>query len=177
MTQRADDGASLSRTATQERLAQARPPLSQWFLGALAWATALTAAAWGGRTMSASLSANHDNLLLTVHFLGAATAWLVVLPLIRVVAPRERGAKRFVVALVLLGLGTLGFCAFTFAMQYRLFYSRWHAPFGSLTWCYQFVYTSIGAAYQFAILGTRPLLAIGGPILIGTSLWLASRSR
>ena len=45
--------------------------------------------------------------------------------------------------------------AFLFAMDYRLFYSRWHAPFGTIVWAFQFVFTSASAVYQFAVLGMR----------------------
>ena len=46
-------------------------------------------------------------------------------------------------------------------MDYRLFYARWHAPFGTRTWVYQFTFTSASAVYQFIVMGIRLYLPLG----------------
>ncbi|MBP1851044.1 hypothetical protein [Rhizobium halophytocola] len=177
MTNLGDAPASRPHRSLTARIAAARPPWFDWLAGALAWGIAIAAAAWIGYRLSHSLSASHDTILLVLHFIGAAIAWLIALPLIRGLVCDRRAATRFAAALLLLGAGTILLIAFAYAMQYRQFYSRWHAPFGTITWCYQFVFTGAVAAYQFAVLGIRPLLAVGGPLLIASSLWLAHRNR
>jgi hypothetical protein len=62
-------------------------------------------------------------------------------------------------------------------MDYRSFYSRWHAPFGSVIWMFQFVFTGASAVYQFAVLGSRLFMPLGLLFLVATSLYLAKRMR
>ena len=75
---------------------------------------------------------------------------------------RAAPAKRVLPAFFLcLTVCTIAATAFLFAMDYRIFYARWHAPFGTLTWVYQFVFTSAGAVYQFVVMGIRLYLPVG----------------
>ena len=67
--------------------------------------------------------------------------------------------------------------AFLFALDYRVFYARWHAPTGSLIWMFQFAFTSASAVYQFGVLGSRLFLPLGLIWLPGASLYLARRMR
>lgn len=88
----------------------------------------------------------------------------------------RRSETRFACTFLCLTLLTIGMTAFLFAMQYRLFFSRWHAPFATRIWFYQFAFTSAGAVYQFIVMGIRLYMPVGLPALWGMSVWLARNS-
>lgn len=159
------------------RFAMLRPPLLPWIGGTILWGAAMAISAWLGFALLRSIPVTHSDELLLLYFCGGALAWLLVLPLVRFLSHARPAETRFAAALLILGIGTIAMTAFLFAMQYRLFYAQWHAPFGSRIWMFQFVFTSAGAVYQFAVLGIRPLLPVGGTVLVLTSLSLARRSR
>ncbi|WP_246745835.1 hypothetical protein [Ciceribacter sp. L1K22] len=154
-----------------------KTPLLPWLGGAVLWGTAMAISAWLGFALLQNIPVTHHDELMILYFAGGSLTWLTVLPLIRFLSYARPAETRFAAALLLLGAGTVAMTAFIFAMQYRLFYAQWHAPFGSRIWMFQFVFTSAGAVYQFAVLGIRPLLPIGGPILVAMSLLLARRHR
>lgn len=159
------------------RLASARPGAIEWFGGALLWGAVMAAAAWCGFALQQSIPVTRNDELMLLYFAGGALAWLAVLPKIRFCALARRPETRVAAALLFLALGTVAMTALLFALQYRLFYARWHEPFGTRIWLYQFAFTSAGAVYQFAVLGIRPLLPFGGPLLLAASLLLARRYR
>nr|WP_286157210.1 hypothetical protein [Sinorhizobium sp. RAC02] len=115
----------------------------------------------------------HLAMILLIFFAGGVLAWIVVLPMARLLTRRRSAETRFAAHFALLSLGTVVATAFLFAMDYRLFYAQWHQPFGTRIWAYQFVFTSAGAVYQFLVMGLRLYLPVGLPILAGASLWLA----
>lgn len=92
-----------------------------------------------------------------------------------------RGARRpethFAALFLCLTLATIAATAFLFAMQYRLFFERWHGAPWSYGWTLRFIFTSASAVYQFIAMGVRLYLPLGLPMLIGMSLWLATRPR
>jgi hypothetical protein len=159
------------------RFAALRVPLPAWLGGTVLWGAAMAISAWVGFALLQNIPVTHDDELMLLYFSGGALAWFFVLPLIRFLSHARPAETRFATALLLLGAGTIAMTAFLFAMQYRLFYAQWHAPFGSRIWVFQFVFTSAGAVYQFAVLGIRPLLPVGGAVLVLMSLLLARRSR
>ncbi|MCL6708359.1 hypothetical protein M8R20_15265 [Pseudomonas sp. R2.Fl] len=169
--------AASPRQDPNSRIAALRTPLRPWLGGALLWGAAMAVSAWLGFALLQNIPVTHDDELMSLYFGGGAFAWLVALPLVRFLSRDRPAETRFAAALLMLGAGTIAMTAFLFAMQYRLFYAQWHAPFGSRIWMFQFVFTSAGAVYQFAVLGIRPLLPLGGPVLVLTSLLLARRSR
>lgn len=119
----------------------------------------------------------HLAALTALYFGGGLLGWLVALPLARF---RERGRAaetRFAAAFLFLGTATFMATAFLFAMQYRLFYAQWHAPVGTRIWLYQFVFTSAGAVYQFAVLGLRLAFPLALVFLVAASLHLARARR
>lgn len=115
----------------------------------------------------------HLARILAIYGAGGFAAWLAALPIARLTARRGRLETRFAAHFALLGLGTILCTAFVFAIDYRAFYAQWHQPFGTRIWAFQFFFTSIGAVYQFLVMGLRLYLPAGLPILAGASLWLA----
>ncbi len=113
--------------------------------------------------------------ILILFFAGGMLSWPVSLFVGRFCALDRSIETRFAAYFLCFTLLTIAATAFLFAMDYRLFYERWHAPFGTKIWVYQFVVTSAGAAYQFVVMGVRLYLPFGLAALAATSLWLAAR--
>ncbi|MFK0163075.1 hypothetical protein [Rhizobium sp. NPDC090279] len=123
------------------------------------------------------LLTSHVTALTLVYFFGAALSWPVLVPLARRFTRRKPTSARFAGFFLVLSIGTATMTAFLFAMDYRWFYSRWHAPFGSLIWTFQFLFTGASAVYQFAVLGITLFLPFGLLCLIVVSAYLARRAR
>lgn len=149
------------------------PSLALCLGGAFVWGLLMTACAFLSLHMEGRDENFHLEKLLLIYFVGGLFAWPIALPLARLLTRRRRTETRFAAHFVLLSLGTIAMTAFFFAMEYRLFYAQWHQPFGTRIWVFQFVFTSIGAAYQFLVMGLRLYLPVGLPLLAGASLWLA----
>ncbi len=159
------------------RLAAAVPPFREFAFGALCWGAMMALSALLALAFRNGLKTDHIGELVIVYFLGGALAWPFMLPLGRFFAFRRRVETRFAAFFLTLSVGTMAMTAFLFAMDYRIFYSRWHAPFGSVIWMFQFVFTGASAVYQFAVLGSRLFLPLGLLFLIAASLYLARRMR
>lgn len=117
-----------------------------------------------------------DDLVL-LYFSGGLLGWFLALPMIRFCGHARAAETRFAAAFLFLGLGTVLVTALLFATHYRLFYAQWHAPFGSRIWVHQFVFTSAGAVYQFAVLGLRLAFPLALVFLVAASLHLARARR
>lgn len=153
------------------------PSLSICLGGALTWGLLMAACAFLSLWLQGRWQTFHLEQLLLVYFAGGFAAWPLVLPVARFLTRRRSVEVRFAAHFALLSLGTIAMTAFLFAMDYRLFYAQWHHPFGTRIWAYQFVFTSVGAIYQFLVMGLGLYLPVGLPILAGASLWLSRSMR
>lgn len=160
-----------------ERLQAARPPLADLVAGALLWGLQMLLSALASLYLRNHLQTSHLLELAAVYFAGGFLAWPFVLPIARFFAHGRRAETRFAAFFVMLTAGTILMTAFLFAMDYRIFYSRWHAPFLSRIWMFQFVFTGASAVYQFFVLGLGLFLPLGLVCLVLTSLFLAKRMR
>jgi len=160
-----------------ERLKAARPPLSDLLLGAVLWGAQMLASSMAALYLRNGMETAHVRDLALLYFTGGLLAWPFILPLGRFFAHGRSLETRFAAFFTVLTGGTILMTAFLFAMDYRVFYSAWHAPFGSLTWVFQFLFTGASAVYQFAVLGIRLFLPLGLLCLFGTSIALAKRMR
>ncbi|KQW29705.1 hypothetical protein ASE36_09130 [Rhizobium sp. Root274] len=122
-------------------------------------------------------SGSHDMALMAIYSAGGILGWLVALPLVYLSGDGRRAPKVFAAWFLLLGLATIAATAGLFALQYRLFYAHWHAPFPSRIWAFQFVFTAASALYQFAVLGLRHFLPTAFLILLVLAILMARRSR
>jgi hypothetical protein len=123
------------------------------------------------------LLTSHLTALTLVYFFGGVLSWLVMVPFTERFAGQRPPSARFAAFFLALSLGAVAMTAFLFAMDYRWFYARWHAPFGSLVWAFQFLFTGASAVYQFAVLGLTLFLPFGLFFLIAASTYLARRKR
>ncbi|MGZ9718574.1 hypothetical protein [Rhizobium miluonense] len=141
------------------------------------WGLAMAASALVALYLRNGLLTSHLAALVLVYFLGGALSWLVTVPFARRFAGHRPPTARFAAFFLALSIGTVAITAFLFAMDYRWFYARWHAPFGSLVWIFQFLFTSASAVYQFAVLGFTLFLPIGLLCLIAASVYLTRHMR
>lgn len=160
-----------------DRLRAAKPPYSDFFVGALLWGMQMLAAAMLGLYLRNGLQTGRLAEVATLYFLGGLLSWPFALPVARFLAYNRPPEARFAAFFVTLTAATILMTAFLFAMEYRIFYSRWHAPFGSIVWAFQFVFTSISAVYQFLVIGLRLFLPLGLVCLVASSYHLAKRMR
>ncbi len=165
------------QTTIRDRLAAARPPVGLWFAGALVWGALMAAVLGLSLYGMERLDSGHTPALFGLYFSGGAIGWLLALPIIGFFSFRRRPETRFAAAFLFLSCGTLGATALLFALQYRMFYAQWHAPFGTVIWTFQFAFTSASAVYQFTALGSRHYFPFGVAPLVAASLWLARRNR
>jgi hypothetical protein len=123
------------------------------------------------------LETDRLDALLLVYFLGGVFAWPVALKAAFRCGSGKPVETRFAACFLCLSIVTMGMTAFLFALDYRIFYSRWHNPFGSIIWMFQFAFTGASAVYQFGVLGSRLFLPLGLVFLPLASLYLARRMR
>ncbi|OWV75078.1 hypothetical protein ATY76_25060 [Rhizobium sp. R339] len=159
------------------RLRAAKPPYPDLIAGALLWGTQMLASSMLGLYLRNGLQTSRLAEVAALYFLGGLLSWPFALPVARFFAYDRPPEARFAAFFVTLTAATVLMTAFLFAMEYRLFYSRWHAPFGSIVWAFQFVFTSISAVYQFLVIGLRLFLPLGLVCLVASSYHLAKRMR
>lgn len=145
--------------------------------GAPLWGLAMVASLLVWQWHGYRLLSFHLEALALLFFLGGTLGWLASLPIARAVSRNRRQENRLAACFLGLTLGTTGFTALLFAFQYRMFYARWHDPFLTVTWCIQLVATSLGAIYQFLVLGVPNFLPVAFPLVLVVSFALAKRMR
>ena len=160
-----------------DRLRAAKPPYPDLFAGALLWGMQMLAAAMLGLYLRNGLQTSRLGEVAALYFLGGLLSWPFALPVARFLAYNRQPEARFAAFFVTLTAATILMTAFLFAMEYRIFYSRWHAPFGSVVWAIQFVFTGVSAVYQFLVIGLRLFLPLGLVCLVASSYHLAKRMR
>jgi len=158
-------------------LRAAWPPAPVLMAGALLWGMQMLASAMLGLYLRNGLQTGRLAEVAALYFAGGLLAWPFALPVARFLAYDRPPEARFAAFFVTLTAATILMTAFLFAMEYRIFYSRWHAPFGSVTWAFQFVFTGASAVYQFLVIGLRLFLPLSPICLAATSYHLAKRMR
>ena len=153
------------------------PPYPDLIAGALLWGMQMLASAMLGLYLRNGLQTSRLAEVAALYFTGGLLAWPFALPVARFLAYNRPPEARFAAFFVTLTAATILMTAFLFAMEYRIFYSRWHAPFGSIMWAFQFVFTGASAVYQFLVIGLRLFLPLGLVCLAASSYHLAKRMR
>jgi hypothetical protein len=120
---------------------------------------------------------DHTLQILITFFLGGILGWLPGVAMARLIAFEQTRIVAQVATIICLAVSTLIITALIFALQYRVFYAQWHEPAFSRIWFFQQLFTSLGAAYQFAVLGTRLCLPAAPVFLLAASYALCRRMR
>ncbi|MES5044213.1 hypothetical protein ABVB72_02905 [Rhizobium nepotum] len=142
------------------------------FLAPLVWAVISAATAILGLYLRNRLETDHAAGIAVLFFCGGLLGWPLAMAALRFLPVSAGLPLRFVASCLAIAFFTVAVTAAFFAFQYRMFYAQWHAPAFSRIWFFQQFFTSLGAVYQFCILGLGlyfPLaavpLALAGVIL------------
>jgi hypothetical protein len=109
--------------------------------------------------------------------LGGAVAFPLGLALARFLSYRQRYEAAFAAAFLSFAFATAGVTGGLYALDYRAYYSEWHADTFTRIWLLQFAHTFAAALYQFAVLGLRLFFPVGFAALLVVSYWFARRAR
>lgn len=160
------------------RLRRAAPHARASLAGSLGWAAINGLSVILGLTLLRDWQiADNIRSVAAIFFAGAALSFFPAAFLARFVVAGARFEMRFAAAYLSLGLVTILVTAAIYALQYRVYYSQWHEPFGTVTWGYQLVFTAASALYQFAVLGVRLFFPLSFLALFGFSYWIARMPR
>ena len=157
----------------RRRLVQTRPSLREVVIGSPLWGLTMAASAIATLYLRNGAETSRLFEIFLLFFAGGMIAWPCSLAFARAAVFEHRRETRFAAFFFCLTVCTIALTAFLFAMDYRQFYTRWHAAPGTLIWAYQFVFTSLAAAYQFVVMGIRLYMPFGFAALVLASLWLA----
>lgn len=121
-------------------------------------------------------------IITAFYFVGAFFGGYLALWLSHAFAERRTATARFSFFLVALAVLTLGVILLLFMLQHRIYFSQWHASFGTITWALQVFFTGLGSILLFLLTGLRPLLPWGVVALLVASIgfsrgWFSPRRR
>lgn len=154
------------------RMRASLPAVREVLFGAPLWGLVMALSALVALYLRNAAETSHLRGILVLFFSGGLVSWPFALFFGRFLAIGRGRETRFAAFFLCLTVCTIAATAFLFAMDYRSFYARWHAPFGTRIWVYQFTFTSASAVYQFFVMGIRLYLPLGFAALALTSLWL-----
>ncbi len=112
-----------------------------------------------------------------LYAVGGVLAFPIAFTVARFLSLGRSAETAFAAALVSLAAITVVTTGLAFAFDYRSYYAEWHGSPGSLTWTLQLAFTTLGALYQFAVLGLRLLLPFGLAALVAAGVWFARLPR
>ncbi|WP_048647911.1 hypothetical protein [Nitratireductor soli] len=146
-------------------------------LGALGWGVLMGLNAFGFLWLSEWQTPRRAAAVTLIFALGAATAFPIGHVAYRILCRGDRAETRFAAAFLAFSLATVGATALLYALQYRIYYAQWHGDLLSLQWAFEFVFTTLGAFYQFAVLGLRIYFPWGFAALFLLSILYAAKPR
>lgn len=130
--------------------------LSAWLfpvLASLVWAAASAATAAIGLYFRNRLQTDHAAAITLLFFCAGLLGWPLAMVALRLLHASAGPRLRFVASCFAIAFFTTAVAAAVFALQYRVFYAQWHAAAFSRIWFFQQFFTSLGAVYQFCVLG------------------------
>lgn len=159
-----------------QRLHDTIPSPSAVLFGSAAWGIVMAA--------SVTLSFWIDNGLLianllgliAVYFYGGSLAFTPGIWLAVFLFGRSGTAMKFIGSTIVMLLATHTMTAGIFALQYRVFYAHWHAPFLSIVWFFQLGFTSAGAVFTFTVSSLHYYWPFSCLAFVAFGLWFALHS-
>lgn len=161
--------------------------LSNWFCGAIPspaivvfgsaiWGAIMAASAMIGLYWRDGLIVIPKLAVISLFFYGPAVGFAPGLWLAELLCGRASRIIRFVIGTIILAAATHTATGVLFALQYRVFYAHWHAEFPSITWCFQFVFTSASALYQFTVDSMYIYVPAAPLLFLALGIWFARRA-
>lgn len=115
--------------------------------------------------------------VVTIYLGGGFVAFPLALYAARLLALGRSRDVAFAAFFAALACATIAITAAVYALDYRIYYTQWHAEPFTRTWMFQFGFTVAGALYQFAVLGLRLYMPFGLVALLAAALWFACQPR
>ena len=173
----ADGLPTLERTQGRltQRVGEALPAPSAIIFGSAIWGFVMALTIMIGVWLQNGLVVANAFAIAAVYFYGGSLAFAPGCWLARLLLGRKGRALRFFGGTLIMALAVHLATSGIFALQYRVFYSHWHADFPSLVWFFQFGFTSLGAAYIFTVGGMMFYLPLSLLAFLGFGLWFASK--
>jgi hypothetical protein len=153
------------------------PSLGTALAGAALWGLAMGAGAYANLFLGAWGTPAKLQFVAAMFAAGGALAFPLGLFLSRFLSQGRRTEASFAAALLCFAAATVAVTAMLYAIQYRSYYSAWHAEAFSVTWMFQLVFTTLAALYQFAVLGVRLFFPFGFVALLAAAFWFARHPR
>ena len=109
--------------------------------------------------------------------MGAAIAFAAALVATLRLAAGATPPVKVTLVVVLTLIGGSAMTGAVLMLEYRIYYSQWHAPPLTRVWIWQQAFTAAGALYQYAVMGLR-YYSIGAlAVLLGMSWWVVRSFR
>jgi hypothetical protein len=153
------------------------PPLATTLVGTASWTLVTIASALFITATRGWETPDKFVQVATLYGLGAAIGFPLALFLARFVSRGRSAGAAFAAMFLALALSTICATAGFFALDYRNYYAEWHEEFGTITWAFQFFFTTANAVVQFSVLGMRLFFPLGFIALFVASLWFARGAR
>lgn len=163
--------------AFSARLGRAVPSIGTALAGAVLWGLAMGAGAYANLFLGAWETPAKLQFVAALFAVGGALAFPLGLFLARFFSEERRVEASFAAALLCFAAATVAVTAVLYAIQYRSYYSAWHAEAFSITWMFQLVFTTLAALYQFSVLGVRLFFPFGFLALFAAAFWFARSPR
>lgn len=157
------------------RIAQSVPSPSVVLFGSAIWGILMALGAVFGLYWRDGMMLISRLAVVSLFFYGPAVGFAPGLWLAEFLCGRAGKVVRFIVGTVILTLATHTATATIFALQYRAFYAHWHADFPSITWCFQFAFTSASAVYQFTVDSFYVYFPVAPLLFLALGIWFARR--
>ncbi|MBX9455730.1 MAG: hypothetical protein KL863_06690 [Rhizobium sp.] len=157
------------------RAGHAVPSPSTVIFGSAGWGLLLAIAAMVGIWTHNRLIVANPYAIAAVYFYGGSLAFAPALWLARLVLDGRGSLARLAGASIIMAVTAHLVTAAVFALQYRVFYSHWHADFPQIVWFFQLAFTSAGAGYTFTVGSLAYYWPFSCLAFIGFGLWFARR--
>ena len=143
--------------------------------GAFLWAAIMATSAATNLMADGWQSDTRIRDVVVVFAVGGFVGFPVGLTAAALVTRQRRAEGRFAAAFLGLLIATIAATTAVYTLEYRVYYAQWHADMFSMTWAIQFLFTTLGATFQFAVSGIRLYFPIGFIALALAALWFARR--
>jgi hypothetical protein len=160
-----------------ERLRRASPSRNEVVWGTLLWGAVLCANAAFALRLRSGWSFAAATPVALLFLAGGLLAFAPALLAARLFSDGRGREKRFAALLLCLAVVTVGVSGALYALDYRLYYSQWHAAAFSRLWVFEQAFTAVIALYQFASVGLPLMFPSGFAALFAASYVLSRHPR
>jgi len=156
-----------------KRAGAALPAPSVVIFGSAIWGVVMAATAMAGVWLQNGAVVTNAFAIAALYFYGGSLAFAPGYWLARIVLDGRGRIARFLGGTLVMAFTVHLATSAIFALQYRVFYSHWHADFPSLVWFFQLGFTGLGASYIFTAGGLVFYWPLSLAAFLAFGLWFA----